>query len=266
MNFPDASKLKASMGDLVWNRVDLYALLFQRLGNTRPFGNQFVGYMRKTMRLEWEKAPDGKSRVLPESLRHDEELQADLFHEITGPTMAGGASGHKRGIPYSWLVNHLMDARGQVSPRSFFAALVTASQSKESKAWKFPLDYKAIWNGVQKASQIRKNEIALEDYPWVSFLMDPLGARKLTIPCEESEIRGVWEEDKVIENLIKRINSGNEPVKLPPRRINDGARGLIEDLVGLGIMYRLPDRRIQIPDVFRIAYGLGRKGGVRPLK
>jgi hypothetical protein len=62
------------------------------------------------------------------------------------------------------------------------------------------------------------------------------------------------------------ILEGDERVKLPPRRLEDGPRGLIDDLAELGIMYRLMDGRIQVPDVYRIAYGLGRRGGVKPLK
>jgi hypothetical protein len=34
----------------------------------------------------------------------------------------------------------------------------------------------------------------------------------------------------------------------------------------IGVMQRLPDGRIQMPDVYRIAFGLGRRGGVKALK
>lgn len=264
--FPDASKLLARKQDLTWRKTDLYALLFQRLGNTKEFGNEFVAFVRDTMALDWSESPADKSRVLNEKLRFDEGLQAHLFHAMTGPTMAGGASGHKRGIPYHWLVNHLMDARDQVSPRSFFAALVEASHSVDDGSWKYALSPRSIQNGVVKASEIRKDEIAREDYPWVSRLMIPLGEKKLVVPCLESEIRSIWEDFNVINTLSRMISDGDTGVKLPPRRIADGPRGLIDDLAELGIMYRLLDGRIQIPDVFRIAYKLGRKGGVKPLK
>jgi hypothetical protein len=38
------------------------------------------------------------------------------------------------------------------------------------------------------------------------------------------------------------------------------------DLESLGMLQRIDAKRIQVPDVYRIAYGLGRRGGVRPLK
>ena len=53
---------------------------------------------------------------------------------------------------------------------------------------------------------------------------------------------------------------------LGPRSIDRGGDGLIEDLIELGMLLRLPDDRLQMPDVYRIAFGLGRKGGVRPIR
>ena len=201
--FPDASKLMARRLDLAWRRADLYALLFQRLGNTDSFGRALADFTRLEMGLEWTLAADGVSRLLPEKLRYEEELQSTLFHLIAGKVMAGGVSGHKRGIPYSWLVNHLIDSRQQVSPRSFFAALVEAARTAKDEAWGYALDPRSIQNGVVKASEIRKDEIAREDYPWVSRLMAPLGEKKLIIPCSESEIRKIWEECDVLGIILK---------------------------------------------------------------
>jgi hypothetical protein len=41
---------------------------------------------------------------------------------------------------------------------------------------------------------------------------------------------------------------------------------LITDLQGLGMVQRIDGGRIQMPDVFRVAFGLGRRGGVKPVK
>jgi hypothetical protein len=41
---------------------------------------------------------------------------------------------------------------------------------------------------------------------------------------------------------------------------------VLRDLKDLGVINYLSDERIQMPDVYRIAFGLGRKGGVKPLK
>jgi hypothetical protein len=47
-----------------------------------------------------------------------------------------------------------------------------------------------------------------------------------------------------------------------PRHPDDYA-GLIEELIDLGVMSRRSDRRLDLPDVYRIAFGIGRRGGVR---
>ena len=80
-----------------------------------------------------------------------------------------------------------------------------------------------------------------------------------------------------------RGSDDRDPEKLPPRdsqrreriapielvrgqHLELGANGILRDLELLGIVQRLVDQRIQMPDVYRIAFGLGRRGGVKPLK
>ena len=58
----------------------------------------------------------------------------------------------------------------------------------------------------------------------------------------------------------------NDTVKLPPRHIEWGSDGVRLDLESLGVFRRLFDGRVNIPDVFRVGYGLGRRGGVRPIR
>ena len=57
-----------------------------------------------------------------------------------------------------------------------------------------------------------------------------------------------------------------EDVKLPPCGIDEGAEGARRDLEALSIFQRMHDGRVNIPDVFRVGYGLGRRGGVRPVR
>jgi hypothetical protein len=39
-----------------------------------------------------------------------------------------------------------------------------------------------------------------------------------------------------------------------------------KDLEVLGIFLRMSDGRVNVPDVFRVGCGLGRRGGVRPVR
>lgn len=256
MSFPDASKLLARKAELTWRRADIYALLYQCLANSEHGGPPF---RTMTADLPW-KANNGRW-IVPASLRSDEALQEQIFHTMTGPAMG---SSTKRGKPYTWLVNHLQDGFDQVSPRSFFAALETAA-IETSEQTKLTLDYRAIQIGVQKASQIRVKEITAEDYPWVDLVMEPLYGN-LTVPCEVKEFEKIWRAHSTIDNLEKKLKRGKASVKLPPQNLEDGTKGVLRDLEALGIVQRLTDQRIQMPDVYRIGFGLGRRGGVKPVK
>jgi hypothetical protein len=255
-NFPDASKVLSSSLELTWPVPELYAMLFQYLGNgdTADFREaveeQFGGLWRQTERV-W---------IPNESLARDEKRQRDLFHAITGPWMGRD---HRRGFPYSWVPGHLSDAAGRTSPRSFLAALRKAAENSEQRYQdhEWPLHYESIKRGVQTASSIRRRELQ-EDVPWVDALLQPLEGK--VVPCAFEEVASAWEQSGVIERMRNSPDSGSE--RLPPAHLSEGPVGLRQDLEDLAIFLRMADDRVNIPDVFRVAYGLGRRGGVKPLR
>jgi len=260
--FPDASKLLARKAALNWRRADLYALLFQCLGNAHQGGDTLRTLTTNLLELSWKQ--DGGAWLLPVPLRTDERMQEQVFILLAGKAMAAGSSGYKRGKPYTWLVNHLQDGLDQVSPRSFFAAVrQAADQTPEDSS--LALGFRAIQEGVQAASQIRVNEITGEDYPWVELVMQPLRG-KLSVPCAAKDIESIWKNEHTLTNLRENLRKMGRAVKLPPQSLEEGAEGVLNDLKELGLVNRLKDGRIQMPDVYRIAFGLGRRGGVKPLK
>ncbi|MBI3156061.1 MAG: hypothetical protein HYZ20_11700 [Burkholderiales bacterium] len=264
--FPDSSKLLARRASLMWRRVDLFALLFQCLGNASRGGSLFRETAQRITGQPW--GVSGDAWLLPAALRADESAQEATFVELAGKAMASGPSGYKRGKPYTWLVNHLQDGLDQVSPRSFFAALRKAADETPEE-YALALSYKEIQSGVQAASQIRVQEVTREDYPWVDLVMQPLKG-KLTVPCLVRDIDRLWRESKTLvslRDLLKTPAPGSiHAVKLPPQHLDQGTDGVLADLEELGLVKRMDDQRIQMPDVYRIAFGLGRKGGVKPLK
>jgi hypothetical protein len=250
-DFPDASKILSQRLELRWPAWDLYGLLWQYLANG-PNGNLFRAGCEKGFSLSFEE--HSGIWTVPSKLRSDERLAKKLFHAITGEWMGMDA---RRGFPFTWLPNHLGDPLRQVSPRSFLAALRHAADDNP-RDYGFALHYESIKKGVREASKIRVKEME-EDYPWVQRLMDPL--RGMNLPCAFEEITLKWEESGVLGHLKRQIES--ETVKLPPLRIDEGPKGIRQDLEDLGIFQRLLDGRVNIPDVYRIGYGLGRKGGVK---
>lgn len=257
-SFPDFSKLEAVKATLAWRRADLYALLFQCLGNASQGGPQFRT-LAQSLVMATKDSVLSPWRV-PLELRTNEDIQEALFEQLAGKAM--GAS-TKRGKPYTWLVNHLQDSMDQVSPRSFFAALRAAAiETPEDDA--LPLNYRGIQVGVQQASQIRVKEI-IEDYPWVKWVMEPLRGN-LTVPCTVRDIEKIWKDEKTLSQLENRLAKQGDSVKLPPQNIDFGPGGILGDLESLGMLERLDGKRVQMPDVYRVAFGFGRRGGVKPLK
>ncbi|WP_045222284.1 hypothetical protein [Desulfonatronum thioautotrophicum] len=119
------------------------------------------------------------------------------------------------------------------------------------------MHYESIKRGVQKASEIRIAEIA-EDYPWVKTLFKPLDG--LTVPCEFSVIEERWKQQ------LKDGLSTLKQDRLPPQHLERGWPGIIEDLIRLGIYEKMKDGRINMPDLYRVGFGLGRRGGVKPMR
>ena len=70
----------------------------------------------------------------------------------------------------------------------------------------------------------------------------------------------LFRSDRLTEEVEQNV------VKLPPSRIEEGPDGVRRDLESLGVFQRMRDGRVNVPDVFRVGYGLGRKGGVKPIR
>jgi hypothetical protein len=247
-NFRDASKILANSVSLDWRDTSLYGLLFHYLGNDiHEQGEQFRA---KTGPWLMKK---GQSLV-PNYLQTNSDAQRRIFTEIAGPYMG---TDRRRGFTYTWLPNHLADGRQNTSPRSFLSAITKAAEEtaihySESE---FPLHWDGIRAGVQHASQIRVNEI-VEDIPWVELAIAPLSGKQ--VPIEQSDITTQWRSDTFFKQL--REKSADKGVAGPRSKNYDD---LVEELSDLGIFTRrLTTKKIDLPDVYRIAFKLGRKGGV----
>ena len=258
-NFPDASKILASAMELSWPRRDLYGLLWQHLAN----GSQGESMRPWLARGDWPAGEIAGREVflVPSHLARDEEEQRDKFHEMTGPWMG---TDRRRGFPYTWVPSHLADADGRVSPRSFIAALRKAAEDAGERYQQHgcALHYESTKRGVQAASKIRVSELR-EDYPWVHDLLGAL-REQVVVPCDFDLIGRIWRDDGVVDRIAGQ--TGEEAVRLPPQNLERGEAGVREDLESLGILRRLTDGRVDLPDVYRVGYGIGRRGGVKTVR
>jgi hypothetical protein len=253
-SFPDASKVTAGKVELRWSRADLYGLLFHLVAQAQE-GNHFREGCEALGSGSWAQV-QGIWQV-PRRLREEEDLQRPIFHALAGEWMGRG---RKRAFPYTWLPGHLADAAGQVSPRSFLAALRAAVEHPRSDGWDHTLHWDGIKRGVQEASKIRVDEVR-ENFPWIPILMTPL--RGLVIPCDFSAISARWQDARVLDQLEQQAQAQES---LPPKHLPDGLEGLRTDLLELALFSLQPDGRINMPDVYRVGFGLGRRGGVKPIR
>jgi hypothetical protein len=252
-DFPDASKLLATKAELNWAQHDLHGLLWQMLINApdkhgeclRAVYHRVTGAAPVEMSSGWR---------LADEIKREGKAQRSLFAALAGPWMGRD---RRRGVPYVWSVSHLADGRGRTSPRSFLAAIRQAAEDSQERYhdYSLALHYESIKRGIQKASEIRVSEMA-EDYPWVRTFLEPLIG--LTVPCEFELALERWRE---------RFPSGPEraySTGLPPQHAARGWEGVKEDLLRLGLFELKKDGRIDMPDLYRVGFGLGRRGGVKP--
>ena len=84
------------------------------------------------------------------------------------------------------------------------------------------------------------------------------------VPITAEELSGRWTAE-CLGKMRRAVRN-----KLPPRRYTSdpirsgGPDALIDDLVELAVLYRTKDGRLNIPDIFRVGFGIKRKGGVKP--
>lgn len=276
--FPDSSKLHHSRVPLEWRRVDLYGLLWHWLCNHGTDARTFRDWLQQRHGLQFEAIAAGEVEVypIPQRLRQDEMLQQLVLHDMATQYMG---TNRRRGKTYTWLPSHLADAKGQVSPRSFLIAIREAQRETLSRGHKEVLHWEGIKRGVQDASRVRVQELG-EDYPWIQTVLEPL--RGQTVPCRDEEIERRWKDSRVIETIEKQAllegapagpdsEEEDERFYLPPHALSASGSArpeaaMIQELQRIGVIRRVDCDRVDIPDLFRVAASIGRRGGVRPIQ
>ena len=244
---------------MTWARRDLYALLIQYLANDERTRSAVENYSKASL---------GSSLLFnseryqpPLALMSEEAEQRKFFTTIAGEYMGRSAT---KGRTYTWVSNHLANARGYSAPRSFLQAMSVAAES--SKSSETALDVPGIQEGVRQASQSRMRELR-EDYRWIDAVFRPL--RDASVPMERKELIKRWRDEKVISVINREIEADETGRYLPPPRVSAQAddpsthTALLETLEHLSIVEPMGDGRVNMPDLFRLAAGMKRMGGVK---
>jgi hypothetical protein len=254
--FPDASKLVSLAVKLKWDAIDLYGLMWQYLANSDDVTASafFRTFCEESGQFNWS-SNDNELFFLSEEVKNDELKQQALFHKIAGRTMGGKTGGNT----WTWLPNHLSDAYGYTSPRSFLVALRSAAVDSKKRKFlgpEYALHTASIKEGVSSASEVRRNELT-EDFPWIQDIFAPL--KGLPLPARRQDIVGRWRKENTIAALHESTYS---EVPLPEKISKDEPSSILLALEELGLCRKLDDGRIDFPDIVRVNAGMTRKGGV----
>ena len=163
---------------------------------------------------------------------------------------------------YDWPYKHLGDSQGKVTPRSFIKLFVEAAKFDQAPALQV-ISAKGIQHGLREASKVRVDQLGLE-YKWVKRALAPLAG--IAVPCEPEAIFHRWSESdtiKVILDAASDDQNGFLPPFLVPSK-GDEFVLLANAMQRIGLISVREDNRIDIPDLFRAAAMMLRRGGVPP--
>lgn len=248
--FADASKLGANATELTWSRENLYGLLFHQLGNhTSPEAKKF-----RVATGNWRAEGDGRY-IAPVDVIADQKRQEEVFTTLAGQFMG---TDRRKGHAYTWVPNHLQDGKGQVSPRTWLSTLCKAAKLTEDRyaGHAVPLHYDAIRDSLSFASKIRVEELQ-DDIGWAALAVEQLEEGQ--VPMQASAVHYAWHKGSLAAKVRAMLE--NESEGSGPRDIDDSAV-LLHELIDLGVMTRRTDGAIDLPDIYRLAFDISRRGGV----
>jgi hypothetical protein len=253
-NFADASKLDANAADLSWSRENLYGLFFHQLGNhLSDQANAFRNFTEGAWRFE-----EGRY-IAPVEVLADQKAQERLFITLAGPFMG---TDRRKGHTYTWIPNHLQDGLGRISPRTLLYTLRKAAQLTESAdaTHPLPLYYEAIRESLSHAATVRVRELQ-DDLGWAALAVELLTGSQ--VPMEPSQVHYAWSSrgfSAKLREVLERESEGSGP------RNADNPVALLEELKELGVITDRTNGAVDLPDIYRLAFDIGRKGGVRRSK
>ena len=247
-DFPDASKLRTGAVDLDWEHDELYGLLFKWIR-----AEISDNHWRRSL------AP-----LIPDRSKSPDRHRA-AFEHIAGERMGYA----KRGFTYTWVPRHLADTTDRVSPRSFMVAIGRAATATGEDTGR-PIDYRGFYEGVRAASRTRVDELR-EDHPWIRTVLDDLEG--LVVPCLPRDFTARWRSRQTVRRIRESQPSDvpgdvpGDPITLASGTSASDEQALLDALMTLRVAeLRKATNKINVPDVYRVAAKIGRRGGVPPLR
>lgn len=260
LRFVELPKLRSGRVELEWSQLELYGLLYSRLAETEDSVSRSA--FREVAAQIGAPIPANLSRNRRSWLLiSDGEKQKTAMQLLAGPYMGRG---FKKGGTYDWPYKHLADAKGKVTPRSFLKLFVEAAKFGQSLP-EYVISPEGIRHGLREASKVRVDQLVIE-YQWVKRALAPLAG--LTVPCAPDAIYDRWKESDTVRVIINAASdkiSGFLP-PFPPRTKGDQLVMLASAMERLGLLSYRADGRVDIPDLFRVAAAMLKRGGTTPVR
>jgi hypothetical protein len=260
LRFVELPKLRSGRVELEWGQVDLYGLLYWRLSNLPNDADNFRLLVEDVGITIPSDVVQKRRRW---SLLNDRIAQKKVMDRLAGLYMSQAIKNpNKKGGTYDWPYKHLGDSQGKVTPRSFIKLFVEAAKFNQAPALQV-ISAKGIQHGLREASKVRVDQLGLE-YKWVKRALAPLAG--IAVPCEPSAIFHRWSESDTIKVILEAArdeqNGFLPPFPLPPN--GNEFELLANAMQRIGLLSVREDNRVDIPDLFRVAAMMLKRGGVPP--
>ncbi|MBR0646857.1 hypothetical protein [Plastoroseomonas hellenica] len=259
LRFVELPKLRAGAIRLSWSGTDLYGLFFARIGLTQDTTTRrAVLEMLREVNME---APS-REEVLKGAWAPSwsEDAQRLLMEQLAGPFMGSGVYGYKKGKTYDWPLSHLADGHNEVTPRSFLGLLIGAAKVAGMGDYRV-ISPEGIRHGLRVASQTRVDQLH-QEFPWIKGVLAPLDG--LLLPQSPKAVFKVWRAAGTVEALKKDATQAGYLFPIPDNA-GSAEEGLLAALQDIGVMFVRKDERVDMPDLYRVAARLLKKGGTAPL-
>ncbi|MER2542058.1 MAG: hypothetical protein ABTS16_01110 [Candidatus Accumulibacter phosphatis] len=258
LRFVEIPKLRNGAVNLQWSGSDLYGLLFARLALTpdeeaRSAFGRLLGENGFTL-------PDSNA-VLTRRwslgvVQHDQKL---IMDGVAGRFMGQGMYAFKKGSTYQWPITHLADAFDEVTPRSFLGMMIAAAKYGPAPEDKV-ITPDGIRHGLREASKTRVDQLH-QEFPWIKGVLAPLAG--LLLPQSEEGVFDVWRRATTVDRLKQDAQTHDYMPPFPDEE-QGKERDLCVAMERIGVMFRRKDDRVDMPDLFRVAARLLKKGAIAP--
>lgn len=257
----DGSKLLNNKVKLQWTQADLYGLAFYRIAQ---HSSAFRTHFERIAKVKW-KLNAGRYQC---DAADEPATQKLLWRTLVGDYMGKAAT---KGHSYPYIYNHLSDGLGRVAPRIFLTALHAAieSASKQYPDKPYVIHHEAIKDGVREASTARVTELH-EEYQWIEPALQCIKDQQKTVPIDRSDLEALWLKNNAA--VLQTIEAMRDKALIPWRsgasnsEKIDHLRATLEEIGIIKSRLNVGAERIELPDIYRLAYKIGRHGGISTKK